>query len=126
MPGAAGPPSQVLTQVPSEKRGGAQPAVLPDVRELVRQEWRGLRPCRKDALLRSSGEKDAAAEDDRVGAGERRQDPREPSAMKACPRDLGGETAPKALRQLGRDPVSQGYEPARLFRSDTICFRSTL
>ena len=95
---------QVLAQIAAEERGHPVAAVLANVGELVREELD--RSSGRDRALRANRQKDAPAEDDRIGAGEGRQNPGETPAMETCPRDLGGETGAKALGESGRDPVS--------------------
>ena len=104
MRGASESRPQVLAYIAAEERGHPVAAVLANVGELVREELD--RSAGRDRALRGNRKKDASAEDDRVGAGERSQDPGKPPAMKPRPPDLGGKAAPEALRQIRRDAVS--------------------
>src|SRR6266540_2142562 len=129
MGGAREAASQVLPHVLSEKDGRAGTAVLPDVRQLVGKQQRAFDRIRRDERRRRRGEEHPPAEDDRIGAGQGRQDPRRKTAVEAGANELAGEFGAKALSQGGRDRDSEqtttrrGSSGARQSASTPPCSR---
>ncbi len=101
------PASQVLSDVASQKDGRAGAAVLPHVSQLVGEKARAIGCIRKDERRRRRGEEHPPAEDDRIGAGQRRQDPREKARVEPGANEFAGESGAQELRRGGRNPISE-------------------
>jgi hypothetical protein len=97
------PPPEVLPEIAAEERGHSVAAVLPDVGELVREEFRrGIRVPFESAVRRRR-EEDSPAEDDCMGVCERREQPREASGVDPRATQLHIEAVPELIRDFRRD-----------------------
>jgi hypothetical protein len=77
------------------------------MRQLVGEKARAIGCIREDERRSPRGEEHPPAEDDRIGAGQRREDPREETTVEPGANELAGEFGAQALRRSGGDPVSE-------------------
>jgi hypothetical protein len=142
---AGEPPPEILPEIPAEERGHSVASVLAHVRELVREEIRGGIRVRFESAVRRRREEDPPAEDDRMGARQRGDEPREASGMEPRETQLVLEAVPEPIRDFGSDARradtpgprlkslsavrganAADYDPKSERRSEAICFSSTL
>lgn len=135
------PGGQIFPDISTEESRHSIAAVLPDVRELVRQQSGRGRGAGGDSAIAGRSEKHATPEDDRVRSGDGRQETREAAPVKPGAEELVLERGEKAVGDFRRDAhsgdsVMRGlrfarrtpgtYDPKSDRRSEAICFNSTV
>lgn len=100
------PAAQVLSDVATEERCGAEAPVLGDVRELVGEEPERVGGRIFHARRRRPRQEDAPAEDDRARARERGQEAGQPAAVEPGGVELGGELRAELFGEDGGNPVA--------------------
>lgn len=96
------PRRQVLSDVAAEESGHPVSAVLAHVGELVSEESGCCGGAARDRAFGGRPEEDASPEDDRVRAGERRQDACEATAVKSGAEELVLERREEAVGEGNR------------------------
>jgi hypothetical protein len=102
---------QVLPNVAAEESGHPVTAVLPHVRELVRQERGRGGGAVGDRAVGGRSEEDASPEDDRVRARDRRQDACEATAVKSGAEELVLERGEEAVGEGNRKRSARQLRP---------------
>jgi len=117
--------AKVLADVAAEKRRCSEAPVLGDVLELVCEKSERVRGRILHARRRRPRKEDAPPEDDRARPRERSQEVGQTAAVKTSSEELGGKPRAELLGEDRGNALAGHYEPARVLRSDAICFSST-
>lgn len=108
---AGDPGPQIFPDVAAEESGHPVAAVLPYVRELVRQKRGRFGGAVGDCAVGGHSEEDASPEDDRVRAGDRRQDACEATAVKSGAEELVLERGEEAVGEGNRKLSASQLRP---------------